>query len=108
MDLGPAEKSSRCQKQWKLPFDTVVCTQESYTKNVCQGDSGGGILAAWKGRHYLVGTISFGSSCNSGLENALIANAQVNMDVNLYTATIDQFIRRRTPNHRELWRDAKQ
>lgn len=91
---------------YDLPYDGIVCTQETTVKNVCKGDSGGGILTMQEKRYYLQGIISYGSPCEKPKNRALVeANAQVNIDVNLFTATIDKYIRPQTPDYRDQWRD---
>ncbi|CAD6198029.1 unnamed protein product [Caenorhabditis auriculariae] len=70
----------------------ALCTVELSKKNVCSGDSGGGITFQNKRRHYLAAIISYGSDCNS-LVRGTRPKAQINTDISKYISQIATFIK---------------
>ncbi|TKR70439.1 hypothetical protein L596_022469 [Steinernema carpocapsae] len=56
-------KYEECKKRRDLPKD-VICTEEK-DKNVCAGDSGGGLMITpISRRHTVIGTVSEGTRCD--------------------------------------------
>ncbi|KAM3724131.1 Trypsin-like protease [Dirofilaria immitis] len=75
----------------KLPND-VLCTDEAYNRNICLGDSGGGLMAQLHdGRWLLLGISSYGSPCKRLLERTTQPLVQVYTDVKMYSGEIDKF-----------------
>uniref|UniRef100_A0A0R3RNM4 Peptidase S1 domain-containing protein n=1 Tax=Elaeophora elaphi TaxID=1147741 RepID=A0A0R3RNM4_9BILA len=75
----------------KLPND-VLCTEETHNRNVCLGDSGGGLMVQLhNGRWLLLGIVSYGSSCDALFEKKEKPMAQVYTNVEMYRGEIDQF-----------------
>uniref|UniRef100_A0A914RXW9 Peptidase S1 domain-containing protein n=1 Tax=Parascaris equorum TaxID=6256 RepID=A0A914RXW9_PAREQ len=88
--LMPLEK---CRKLYpNLPKD-AICTREMQTRNVCFGDSGGGLLAKnAEKRWILLGVASFGTPCENLLSKISPPRAQIYTSLFYHNADIDQFI----------------
>ncbi|VDM79093.1 unnamed protein product [Strongylus vulgaris] len=70
VDLGQRMPNFECQKfRHDKPADTF-CTYEYADKNVCSGDSGGGVIAKLNGRSYILGVVSHGSACRDLREDS--------------------------------------
>ncbi|CAG9540385.1 unnamed protein product [Cercopithifilaria johnstoni] len=70
----------------------VVCTEETHNRNVCLGDSGGGLMVQLHdGRWLLRGIVSYGTSCNKLVEKKAQPSAQVYTDIKMYGGEIDRF-----------------
>ncbi|KHJ95332.1 hypothetical protein OESDEN_04722 [Oesophagostomum dentatum] len=67
------------------------------------GDSGGGVTAKLKGRHYIVGIVSYGTACDK-LLNGRLPKAQVMTDLRYYTADIDTVIGLQAEDRERRWR----
>uniref|UniRef100_F1LB91 Serine protease 55 n=1 Tax=Ascaris suum TaxID=6253 RepID=F1LB91_ASCSU len=83
----------RCRKLWgNIPKD-AICTRERPTRNVCAGDSGGGLLVKnTEKRWILLGVVSFGTSCKSLLFRTSPPRAQIYTSLQYHNADIDRFI----------------
>uniref|UniRef100_A0A1I7V673 Peptidase S1 domain-containing protein n=1 Tax=Loa loa TaxID=7209 RepID=A0A1I7V673_LOALO len=80
------------EKLSNLP-DDVLCTEEAHNRNVCLGDSGGGLMVQLhNGRWLLLGVASYGSSCDKLLKKIAQPLAQVYTNVKMYGGEIDKFI----------------
>ncbi|VDM60226.1 unnamed protein product [Angiostrongylus costaricensis] len=67
---------AECDENLDSRKPDTFCTFERAERNVCHGDSGGGVTTSLEGRHYLVGLVSFGTSCTD-LAMGSRAGAQV-------------------------------
>ncbi|KAK0415768.1 hypothetical protein QR680_012106 [Steinernema hermaphroditum] len=85
-----------CRMNWEnMPYDGI-CTSEWSHKDMCEGDSGGGLIVQDVGRNkqkrwFLYGVVSFGSDCKLLLDMNHKGRTQVFTDITMYTATIDQY-----------------
>ena len=62
--------------------EDMLCTMEKSSANVCEGDSGGGLISRYKDgqgvqRWFLLGTTSFGSGCKELLNKGTLPGVQV-------------------------------
>ncbi|CAB3397631.1 unnamed protein product [Caenorhabditis bovis] len=89
LDIMPFEE---CNENWyeSLPPD-AICTVEEPEKNVCKGDSGGGLLYALNNRFYLAAIVSYGTDCGKMLLGAE-PKGQINTDIRKYFKEILNFI----------------
>ncbi|VBB27729.1 unnamed protein product [Acanthocheilonema viteae] len=72
--------------------DDVLCTEETHSKNVCLGDSGGGLMVQiHDGRWLLLGIVSYGTSCDGLFQKEAQPLAQVYTNVKMYSGEIDKF-----------------
>ncbi|VDO77740.1 unnamed protein product, partial [Heligmosomoides polygyrus] len=67
IDLGLRLSESECKLSEPTKMPDTFCTQEYSEKD---GDSGGGITSVINGRHYLVGLVSYGTSCEDLVKGA--------------------------------------
>ncbi|KAK6740810.1 hypothetical protein RB195_008954 [Necator americanus] len=91
INLGSKMTDKECKKEVPSKQSDTFCTRELPDRNVCHGDSGGGIVASLNGRAFLMGLVSYGSSCTD-LLNGMPPGSQVNTDVMHYTDLIDTWI----------------
>ncbi|VDN49467.1 unnamed protein product [Gongylonema pulchrum] len=83
---------SLCEYYWKKIPKDVICTTEFNTRNVCKGDSGGGLMAQLDdGRWVLLGVVSSGNDCPNLLSKKTVAKGQIYTNVALYGADIARF-----------------
>uniref|UniRef100_A0A183H882 Peptidase S1 domain-containing protein n=1 Tax=Onchocerca flexuosa TaxID=387005 RepID=A0A183H882_9BILA len=76
----------------KLLSNDILCTEEAYSRNVCLGDSGGGLMAQLHdGRWLLLGISSYGTSCKKLADKAAQPLVQVYTDIRMYSGEIDKF-----------------
>ncbi|PAV83178.1 hypothetical protein WR25_09061 [Diploscapter pachys] len=93
----------------------LICSVETHERNVCKGDSGGGVSTIHKkmGRMFVWGIVSFGSDCTK-LKNGAKPSAQLNQfetfticnmntDVRYYSALIDDFMGERIEDRQKEW-----
>ncbi|MFH4981092.1 hypothetical protein AB6A40_007801 [Gnathostoma spinigerum] len=88
-----------CKRRYlDLGLDSI-CTYERPNANVCEGDSGAGLLAfdPFRNRWILRGVVSFGSECSRTLSGKSVATYQVFTDILKHAATIDAFTGVRLP-----------
>ncbi|KAK6740805.1 hypothetical protein RB195_008945 [Necator americanus] len=90
--IGVKMTEKECKSSFPEKLDDTFCTFERPDRNVCHGDSGGGITARIDGRTYLAGVVSFGSSCDDLQSGRAKPEAQVNTDVTKYAALIDSWL----------------
>ncbi|KAK6740823.1 hypothetical protein RB195_008962 [Necator americanus] len=90
--LGVKMTEKECKKFYPKKLDDTFCTFERPDRNVCRGDSGGGITANIGGRTYLAGVVSGGSQCDDLLSGREKPEAQLNTDVTKYAALIDSWL----------------
>ncbi|CAJ0599863.1 unnamed protein product [Cylicocyclus nassatus] len=82
--LGSKMSQKKCKQvleDFNSESDDTFCTAEGQERNVCHGDSGGGVYATINGRDYLIGIVSFGSDCEELLNRTATAAAQMNTDI---------------------------
>ncbi|KAI1725065.1 trypsin domain-containing protein [Ditylenchus destructor] len=81
LEIDYLMQSAACKASWKhIPKD-AICTAELPDKNACAGDSGGGIISVFvndkhERRFYILGVVSFGSSCLNLMSNS-VPKAQI-------------------------------
>uniref|UniRef100_A0A0K0DNV6 Peptidase S1 domain-containing protein n=1 Tax=Angiostrongylus cantonensis TaxID=6313 RepID=A0A0K0DNV6_ANGCA len=97
---------AECDENLDFRKPDTFCTFERAERNVCHGDSGGGVTTSLEGRHYLVGLVSFGTSCTD-LAMGSRAEAQVHTDLAYYTADIDEFLNMKVEDRKERWEKSK-
>lgn len=55
-------EKGKCGNYSEIPYDKMICASRP-GRDSCQGDSGGPLSVIEKGRHVLVGVVSFGYEC---------------------------------------------
>ncbi|CAO4380454.1 unnamed protein product [Caenorhabditis nigoni] len=88
------ESLSTCEDNWgtSIPFDSF-CTAEEEDKNVCSGDSGGGLTfhQTESSREFIIAIVSYGSDCVQ-LIGGSEPRSQINTDVRKHQKFIVDFI----------------
>uniref|UniRef100_A0A8R1DM91 Peptidase S1 domain-containing protein n=3 Tax=Caenorhabditis japonica TaxID=281687 RepID=A0A8R1DM91_CAEJA len=83
-----------CKENWgtKIPHDSF-CTVEEEDKNVCSGDSGGGLtfVQPESTRQYIIAIVSYGSDCVQ-LIGGSEPKSQINTDIRKHKDFILKFI----------------
>ncbi|KAK6039677.1 trypsin [Cooperia oncophora] len=102
VELGLRMTKKECYEKSPSKWPDLFCTLEHPERNVCQGDSGGGVTTSFKGRHYLVGVISRGTPCVD-LMQGTIPGAQAHTDIAFYTANIDRMLNMTIINRQAEW-----
>uniref|UniRef100_A0A1I7U7Z2 Peptidase S1 domain-containing protein n=1 Tax=Caenorhabditis tropicalis TaxID=1561998 RepID=A0A1I7U7Z2_9PELO len=93
LSLTP-ETTETCEENWgsSIPSDSF-CTAEEEDKNVCSGDSGGGLTfhQSEASREFIIAIVSYGSDCVQ-LIGGSQPRSQVNTDVRKHQKFIMDFI----------------
>ncbi|CAI5451993.1 unnamed protein product [Caenorhabditis angaria] len=76
-----------------IPSDSF-CTVEEEDKNVCAGDSGGGLMRQYKKQHYISAIISYGTDCSQLIKGVTPKN-QVNTSIRYHQKLITDFINKK-------------
>ncbi|CAI2354480.1 unnamed protein product [Caenorhabditis sp. 36 PRJEB53466] len=88
------ENLERCNENWgtAVPFDSF-CTVEEEDKNVCAGDSGGGLTfhQSSSAREFIIAIVSYGSDCVQ-LIGGSEPRSQINTDIRKHEKFIVDFI----------------
>ncbi|CCD68623.1 Trypsin-like protease try-5 [Caenorhabditis elegans] len=88
------ETLATCEENWgtSIPFDSF-CTAEEEDKNVCSGDSGGGLTfhQSDSAREFIIAIVSYGSDCVQ-LIGGSEPRSQINTDVRKHQKFIVNFI----------------
>ncbi|KAL6727669.1 hypothetical protein Aduo_009525 [Ancylostoma duodenale] len=102
VDMGMRMTEEECRKFNRQKHTDTFCVWERSEKNVCHGDSGGGVTSSLNGRSYLMGLVSHGTACTDLIIGAP-PKAQMMTDIMYYTADIDTALGTRVDDRRTRW-----
>ncbi|WKX98562.1 hypothetical protein Q1695_013891 [Nippostrongylus brasiliensis] len=106
LDVGGKMVGKQCDDlSRKIVPKGTFCTIDVRFKNVCEGDSGSGLITSVDGRYYLLGLLSHGRSCEDMVMDHR-PGVQIHTDIEYFTSMIDSFIGMTVEDREEDWEEA--